>query len=95
MRKKNAAKLRGAVKTAPMDVSGRKQDYAERVRVDYDAIARALADNDLNSQEHSNHVTGVHLQGYTILIQRLVGNKYRGLGTFGWTIWVKPKQRTS
>jgi hypothetical protein len=91
MAKKNSVK--NQVKIVPPGISGFKTDSPERIRVDYDAVARAIADNDLHHRDEAGNVTGLHLPHCTILVQKLTGNKYRGQGAFGWTIWVKPKHK--
>jgi hypothetical protein len=91
MSQKNSVK--NQVTMVRAGVSACKEESSRPIQVDYDAIARAIADNDLHHQEETGNLTGLHLRHCTILVQRLAGNKYRGWDTFGWTIWIKPKHR--
>lgn len=91
MAKKSSVKNR--LKTAPARACGSEGESPKCIDVDYEAIARAIEDNDLHHQDEAGNVTGLHLPQCTILVQKLAGNKYRGQDAFGWTIWVKPKHK--
>src|SRR5258708_12295 len=81
------------VTVVPMGMSGNKKESSNRTRVNYSHVAKAVENSDLNSQEETGHITGVHFRDYTIIVEKICGNKYRGRDTFGWTVWIKPKPR--
>jgi hypothetical protein len=93
MAKRGSAIPKDSVTIVPTGISGSKQENPERIHVDYEAVARAMENSDLNSQEETGNVTGLHLRDCTILVQKLAGSKYRGPDAFGWLVWIKPKPK--
>lgn len=93
MVKKKSAVFNNSLNIAPKGVSGSKQDRHQSIKVDYKDVASALANSDLNSQEETGHITGLHFPAYTIVVEKVGGNKYKGWDTFGWNVRIRPKQK--